>query len=274
MGVLIRERGLVVAVARTMLVNCPRGAKCPPRGQVIIGGAYCASACPLILAGGVERLVGPVPMVGVHQITTVMKEVEGAAHLTTVKKIYEQASADRAIERYWTAMGIGDPVMALLRKTPAGDIRWLSLAEIRESRLATLALDFNRPIETTGANGLNGHAFDGHVAKPDLLTARGHAAGIEATLAYRRGGGVVEAAFRSAAPAGPQGNKVWTLQNGGDPLALSANGRAEAAADIPLTRFCALAKGWQDRRLLRRLDDNSHSGFRPRLNGGIGKNHH
>ena len=41
------------------------------------GGAFCASACPLILAAGVERLVGPVPMVGVHQITEVLKEKEG-----------------------------------------------------------------------------------------------------------------------------------------------------------------------------------------------------
>ena len=69
MGELIRERRLAVAVARTQIANCPeRTPACPgARGQAITGGAFCASACPLILAAGVERLVGPVPMVGVHQ---------------------------------------------------------------------------------------------------------------------------------------------------------------------------------------------------------------
>ena len=85
MGALIRSKGLVVAVARTMIANCPERARdCPgARGRAIVDGAFCASACPLILAGGVERLVGPAPQVGVHQITTVEKETEGVEHLTT-----------------------------------------------------------------------------------------------------------------------------------------------------------------------------------------------
>src|SRR5271165_3284355 len=163
MGELIRERRLAVAVARTQIANCPeRTPACPgARGQAITGGAFCASACPLILAAGVERLVGPVPMVGVHQITEVMKDKEGVAHLTTIKKNYEPGFADATVEKYLAAMGVGDPVMGLLRKTPAASIRWLSLAEISASHLATEALDASQPVLATGANGLNGRAFEG-----------------------------------------------------------------------------------------------------------------
>ncbi|MGA7195842.1 MAG: hypothetical protein WBY97_02050, partial [Roseiarcus sp.] len=52
MGELIRERRLAVAVARTLIADCPRRTPVcpPPRGEAITGGAVCASACPLILA--------------------------------------------------------------------------------------------------------------------------------------------------------------------------------------------------------------------------------
>ena len=116
MGELIRERRLAVAVARTLIADCPRRICPPPRGEAITGGAVCASACPLILAAGVERLVGPVPMVGVHQITEVLKEREGLAHLTTIKKIYEPDFADAVVQAYLASMRVGDPVMTLLRR--------------------------------------------------------------------------------------------------------------------------------------------------------------
>jgi hypothetical protein len=87
MGELIRSKGLAVAVARTLMPDCPESApKCPDGpGTVITGGAICASACALVLAGGVERLVGPVPQVGVHQITTVLKETDGVAHRSSTQ---------------------------------------------------------------------------------------------------------------------------------------------------------------------------------------------
>src|SRR5271165_742218 len=255
MGALIRERGLAVAVARTLIDNCPeRAPVCPAaRGQAITGGAFCASACPLILAAGVERLVGPVPMVGVHQITEVMKDKEGAAQLTTIKKIYEPGFADAAVERYLAAMGVGDPVMGLLRKTPAASIRWLSLAEISASHMATELLDAAQPVLATGANGLNGRAFEGDPPRPDPLTAKATASApqkgggpgvtIGATLTFRRGGGAVdvaidahEAAKTGAAPAN------WMLTGAGDPLRLEPAGAAPARAAMPRDRFCAIAR--------------------------------
>ena len=214
MGRLIREKGLPVAIARTMFDNCPEGAPACPgaKGQAITGGAHCASACTLILIGGAERLVGPSALVGVHQITAILKRPEGSERLTTVKKFYEPQVADEAVGAYLASMGVGDPVMTLLRKTPASSIRWLSLDEMKASRLATLALDASSPILTSGANGLNGQAFAG-AGPGTLLTAR--AADGSATLSYRPGGGVVE-------------------------LATAAKGGA--AALIPRERFCAEAR--------------------------------
>ena len=255
MGELIRIRGLAVAVARTLITNCPdRAPRCPGGpGRAMTGGAMCASACVLMLAGGVERLVGPAARVGVHQITTLVKETEGSAHLTSTRKIYEQVDVDEAVTHYLTAMGVGDPVMALMRKTPAASIRWLSLADLRASGLATRALDAAEPIATSGANGLNARAFDG---EPKFVQARlakpfgGQGAGLDVLFRYRRGGGAVEA---EATPrdSGPRLDADppavgWSLTlnaPGGEPLQLTAAGAGPARAIIPRERFCALASG-------------------------------
>jgi hypothetical protein len=61
--------------------------------------------------------------------------------------------------------------MTLMRKTWAASIRWLSLTELKDSRLATLALDPAEPIMTSGANGLNAKAFDGDPPRADLMQA-------------------------------------------------------------------------------------------------------
>jgi hypothetical protein len=254
MGQLIRQKRLVVAVTRTLIEKCPARARaCPePEGQAITGGAKCASACPFILAGGVERLVGPAAMVGVHQITAVTKEAAGAAaRLTRVKKVYQPANADQAAENYLAAMGVGRPVMALLRATPAGRMRWLSLAEIRSSRLATLALDAPAPILTSGANGLNGHAFEGDPTRDAAITAHGEAplatpgdgsGDLEASISYRRGGGAVDFALaeRDAAEQPRRPAAGWTLAIG--PEALPAKTDGAGHATISLARFCAQAR--------------------------------
>ena len=253
MGKLIRAKGLAVAVARTLIKNCPeRAPRCPSGpGAAITGGAMCASACVLVLAGGVERLVGPAPRVGVHQITTVMKDTDGVARLTSTRKVYEQVDVDAAVSRYLAALGVGDPVMALMRKTPAASIRWLSLADLKASHLATSALDGAEPIVMSGLSGLNGRAFEGGPAPADLVQARvaglltGRGGRIDIAFRYRRGGGAVEAEMierdsgtqQAADPPAPD----WSLTlsaTGAEPLRLTA-----ARTTIPRERFCALASG-------------------------------
>jgi hypothetical protein len=258
MGELIRSKGLAVAVARTLIINCPETApKCPDGpGAAITGGATCASACVLVLAGGVERLAGPSTRIGVHQTTTLVSETEGLAHLKSTRKIYEQRGVDAAVEAYLAAMGVGDPVMTLMRKTSAASIRWLSLAELKDSHLATLALDPAEPILTSGANGLNAKAFDGDPPRADLTQAslvRPLAVGdatLEIAFRYRRGGGVVEAEAiergfeppQAPPPSSP--DPSLTLSAAGvEAFPLRTAGSTPAQAFIPRERFCALAHG-------------------------------
>jgi hypothetical protein len=254
MGELIREKGLAVAVARTFITNCPDAAqKCPDGpGSAITGGAMCASACVLVLAGGVERLASPSARIGVHQITTLVSETEGLAHLKSTRKIYEQRGVDAAVEAYLDAAGVGDPVMTLMRKTWAASIRWLSPAELKASRLLTLALDPAEPVLAGGANGLNGHALDGDPPRADLMQASvaqpvaESDVTIEIAFRYRRGGGAVEAEANERGLKPPEaplslGLSLASRAPGGEAVPLATTGRTPARALLPRGRFCALA---------------------------------
>jgi hypothetical protein len=247
MGVLIRAKGLAVAVARTLFSNCPeRTRDCPnARGQAIAAGAFCASACPLILAGGAERLAGPASLIGVHQITTVMRETEGVEGLTRTVKIYEQSWIDKTVEDYLTQAGVGEPVMTFLRKTPAASIHWLSLDDIKASRLATAALDTAQPILSEGANGLDGRAFDA-AGRPLLLTATvtdREGLGAVLALSYRPGGGALDLVLTEPAKPDARASNDWTLAiSGGDPLMLKGAGGSTARATLPRVRLCALGR--------------------------------
>jgi hypothetical protein len=193
-------------------------------------------------------------LVGVHQITTHIKETEGMAHLTSTRKVYEQDGVDAEVTDYLAAMGVGEPTMTLMRKTPAASVRWLSPAELKASRLATLALDGAQPIATSGANGLSAWTFDGDPPRADVVqaTIAKPIAGreVELALRYRWGGGAVEAEaiVRDSAthqPADPP-SQDWSLTlsaAGDEPLKLRTAGAAPARALIPRERFCTLARG-------------------------------
>jgi hypothetical protein len=256
MGELIRAKGLAVAVARTLITNCPEASpKCPDGpGTAITGGAICASACVLVLAGGVERIAAPSARIGVHQITTVVSETEGLAHLKSTRKIYEQKGVDAAVETYLTAMGVGEPVMTLMRKTWAASIRWLSPAELKDSHLVTLALDPAAPILASGANGLNGRAFDGEPPRADLVQASivrpvaGGGATLEIAFRYRRGGGAVEAEAMARGPETPQAADppspaLSRSVAGSEAVQLKTAGATPVRTLIPRERFCTLAHG-------------------------------
>jgi hypothetical protein len=177
--------------------------------------------------------------------------------VTSTRKFYEPDWADAAVRDYLTAMGVGDPVMALMRKTPAARVHWLSLADLWASHLATLALDAADPILTSGANGVNAHAFDGDPPPADLTQARvveplalplkGRDM-LEIAFSYRRGGGAVEAEMTAleadtleAVDPPASGWRVTLTARGGEPLHLQTAGAAPARAIIPRERFCAAA---------------------------------
>ena len=178
--------------------------------------------------------------------------------MTSTRKFYEQGWVDAAVTDYLAAMGVGDPVMALMRKTPAASVHWLSLADLKASRLATLALDAAEPILTSGANGLNARGFDGdpppadltqaRVAEPLALPIKGRGVMLEFAFSYRRGGGAVaaeitarEADTHKAVDPPTSGWRLTLTVRGGEPLQLQTAGAAPAGAIIPRERFCAAA---------------------------------
>ena len=169
-GRLIRAKGLDVAVTKTEFVPCaPADIAC--RKKTAKGGligtpkarlSFCASACPLILAGGVRRYVGPWTVLGVHQITSFQKHVKvlRTYQVTTrrvwgapveVKKtlIGEQKIAEKTVKtettsstyenvrQHFVAMGVDDSIMPMLMAAPSTTIRWLSRAELLQTHMAT-----------------------------------------------------------------------------------------------------------------------------------------
>ena len=150
-------------------------------------------------------------------------------------------------------MGVGEPVMTLMRKTSAASIRWLSPAELKASHLTTLALDAAEPILATGANGLNGRAFDGDPPRADLVQASivkpvaGGDANFAITFRYRRGGGAIEAEAIERGLKAPQAPSSPDLSlalsaPGVEAVPLRGAGTTLAPALIPRDRFCALAR--------------------------------
>ena len=225
MGRLIRARRLAVVVAHTTLSPCAKGANTcgEAKGAVDSRGAYCASACTLALAGGVERYVSLQSYIGVHQMTEVIKETQvkklykvrylkfagiklelsrhfvGEQKSTTTAKLAADDSVDYDVADYFAEMGVTDPVMKLTMTTPSKSIHWMSADELRLSHLATAWVDRPNPILADAQpNGLAGLAIDvrsrsasqfaATASAPLAEPVNGHRATLEATFAYRRGG--------------------------------------------------------------------------------------
>ena len=56
--------------------------------------------------GGTPRR--PMARIGVHQITTLVKEPEGLARLTSTRKLYEQQGVDAEVSDYLATMGVAN----------------------------------------------------------------------------------------------------------------------------------------------------------------------
>jgi hypothetical protein len=163
-GRLVRRHGLDVAVTSTVLVPCaPADAACQeasargmltglPKARL----SKCASACAFILAGGARRLVGAETYVGVHRVRSfyVYTEVRSAyrrgrgkrmvaAKMVTRRMVETRTPPQtyRRIRRYFTEMGVGDPILPLILRTPSGSLHWLTREELQASRLATDWID-------------------------------------------------------------------------------------------------------------------------------------
>ncbi len=168
LGRIIRKNKLDVAVGATKFSGCQPGmGDCRANdgkgaayfGIASDGGAMCNSACPLMFAGGVQRLVGRWAYLGVHQITTTFQRqqvyyrttyriVRGRKKIISSKivsrtnagtyKTYEMSKAvERKLSAYLREMGVGQGVLDVMKATPAGDIRQVALNDMTTMKLVT-----------------------------------------------------------------------------------------------------------------------------------------
>ena len=286
MGRLIRAKRLAVVVARTAIAPCAASAReCgEARGSAESWGAYCASACTLVLAGGVERYVSPLSFVGVHQLTELVVKTQierlysvryfvlagqklelsrrlvGERRSTATTKRTANRSVDDGVGLYLAEMGVLDPVMKLTLATPARDVHWLTADELETSRLATIWVDDVSPIvDDAGASGVRGEPVDARSGAASLFTAtsasplerpiEGRPATLEASFAYRRGGGTVFATLlaRDSADGTPvdmRGSGIFLIlyPEGAEFRAEKIAAGAPMRVAIPLRSFCRLRR--------------------------------
>jgi hypothetical protein len=168
LGRLIRQNKLDTAVGATRFLGCqPTQKDCTANdgkgahllGSAYANGAFCNSACPLVLAGGIHRQVGQWAFLGVHQITTTFTKTQltyrtkyrvvNGKKRTLEKKIvgrknvgnYTTYEMNKAVERklvaYLKEMGVDPSLVEVMKSTPATDIRQIALFDLLKSKLVT-----------------------------------------------------------------------------------------------------------------------------------------
>jgi len=118
MGRLIRARGLTTSVA---------------------AGSLCASSCPLVFAGGQQRLATPASALAVHQIfAATPSDSTLAARLAAAGNAMSEAQTMTAeISRYLIDMGIDPEVWLRALETPPDRLSYFSSADLIRLKLAT-----------------------------------------------------------------------------------------------------------------------------------------
>jgi hypothetical protein len=149
MGRMIRKRQLSTGVGFTQYEGCrpadktcklPKSQKGVYRGIALDEEAYCFSACPLVLAGGIERIAGPSAILGVHQVRTTgfqerityretFRIVNGKKKVTGRKivgrkkiKTYEKVGLDKRLRGmlvpYLKQMGVSEVFLVEMEMAP------------------------------------------------------------------------------------------------------------------------------------------------------------
>lgn len=99
-------------------------------------GHYCASACPLIFAGGVERHAEPNAAIGVHEVAALGNaDMSGAAGLQNGQQISAEC------QQYLRDMGVDLEVWIHAMETPKDRLYYFRPDELLTLKLATAAGD-------------------------------------------------------------------------------------------------------------------------------------
>jgi hypothetical protein len=118
MGRLIREKGFSTSVA---------------------AGALCASSCPLVYAGGTERLASQGSAIAVHQIyAATSSESSVTSRLAAAGSAMSDAQTMTAeISRYLIEMGVESEVWLRALETPPDRLSYFSSEDLIRLKLAT-----------------------------------------------------------------------------------------------------------------------------------------
>jgi hypothetical protein len=106
-------------------------------------GALCASSCPLVFAGGSERLAAPSSVVAVHQIyAATPSDSSMESRLAAAGNAMSDAQSMTAeISRYLIDMGIDPEVWLRALETPPDRLSYFSPDELIRLKLATRLSD-------------------------------------------------------------------------------------------------------------------------------------
>jgi hypothetical protein len=96
-------------------------------------GSYCASSCPLVFAGGVERVAGSKAAIGVHQVSALT--AAGSATMADGMSSAQRVSAE--VQRYLRDMGVDGQVWVHAMETPANELFYFKPDELLALKLAT-----------------------------------------------------------------------------------------------------------------------------------------
>jgi hypothetical protein len=171
---IIRTRRLDVGVARAEYASvcreedetCNRAQRGkPPARKVTFEGAFCASACTIVLAGGVRRVMAPNARIGVHQMQAAETERvidriystdprTGARRLESQEVVSERtqkidqdpAVANRGVAKHFADMGVAPSFTEMTLTTPADQLRILTARELLDTRIATHTADPQRDL--------------------------------------------------------------------------------------------------------------------------------
>ena len=120
----------------------------------VAAGALCASSCPLVFAGGVERLASPTAVIGVHQIYAAAAPDSGGMPVLSGSLAMADAQKTTAlITRHLIDLGVDAALWLHALETAPSDLYYLTPEEMVSLKLATKLADSGpEPTRSSEAN--------------------------------------------------------------------------------------------------------------------------
>jgi hypothetical protein len=129
---------------KTVVLNSPGGsvADAMAMGRIIrekkfstevAAGKYCASSCPLVFAGGIERRAGDRAVIGVHQVAAIASAANGPPR----DEMSMGQNISARCQRYLAEMGVNLQVWVHAMETPHDKLFVFRPDELKALNLAT-----------------------------------------------------------------------------------------------------------------------------------------